>query len=97
MLCEALGCHQVSILAQLGFELLCARLCEHVEQGEDFGMLLCQLLDGGQVFELREVDDIHGLDRQDDAPPSVILSLRNCAVILVVEFQVSENNLEGRS
>ena len=47
-------------------------------------MLLCQLLDGRQVFELSEVDDIDSLDRKDDAPSSVILSLSDRTIILFV-------------
>ena len=84
MLCEAFVGHQISILVQFGFKIRSSRLCEHVEQREDLGMLLCQLLDGRQVFELSEVDDIDSLDRKDDAPSSVILSLSNRTIILFV-------------
>ena len=84
MLCEAFVGHQISILVQLGFKISSSRLCEHVEQREDLGMLLCQLLDGRQVFELREVDDIDSLDREDDAPSSVILSLSDRTIIIFV-------------
>ena len=84
MLCKAFAVHQISILVKFGFKFRSTRLCEHVEQREDLGMLLCQLLDGRQVFELSEVDDIDSLDRKDDAPSSVILSLSDRAIILFV-------------
>ena len=84
MLCEALVGHQISIFVQFGFKIRSSRLCEHVEQREDLGMLLCQLLDGRQVFELREVDDIDSLDRKDDAPSSIVLSLSDRTIILFV-------------
>ena len=80
LLCETFILHQVSVLIQLCFELLCCRLCEHVEKRENFSMLLCELLDGWEVLQLREIDNVDSLDGQNDASASVILCLRNRAI-----------------
>ena len=50
LLCQTFIFHKVSVLVQLCFELLCCRLCEHVEKRENFGMLLYELLDGWEVL-----------------------------------------------
>ena len=97
MLCEALAGHQISILVQFGFELLGTRLCDHVEKGRNLSMRLCQLFDGWLVLELREVNDIYGLDRQDDAPSSIIQSLSNRSITLFVKLEVGEDDLESWS
>ena len=80
LLSEALVPHQVLVAGQLGLELSCTRRREQAQQGEHFLVSLCELLDSRQVHKLCKVDDIDGLDGEDDAAAGVVL--RTCQALL---------------
>lgn len=92
---EALSLHQVGIAAQLALKLLRRRRREQTQQLEHLSVLVGELLDRGEVLELREVNHVDSLDGQDDAAARIRLSLSETRVRLLEKLEVRVQHLEG--
>ena len=73
LLSEALVPHQILVASQLCLELSGCSCCEQAQQCKHFLVSLCELLDCWKIDKLCEVDDIDGLDGEDDAAAGVVL------------------------
>ena len=71
LLRQTLTIHQLLVLADLASELLCRTLTQQVEELDQLWVLLLEVPNRRQVYELGKVDHINGLDGQDDASSSL--------------------------